>query len=93
VTWFAESNGIPPKTEGWVKFQVQDDTFAQLSDTILIYWDNPFVGNTFFGYTTSSQDDLDPRVLWEASCGDDVFPTLENNKPQVNFFFTIFRSS
>lgn len=86
VTWFAESNFPATGTEGWVKYQVVPFKGQTLNDTILIYWDNPFVGNTFFGYQASSQNDLDPKKLWQADCGDDVHLVFEGQPSQFDFF-------
>jgi hypothetical protein len=68
ATWEAESSGLGTGTEGWVKYQA-----SGVGDIITIYWDNPFVGNTFFGFRASSDDSIDPRQVFNATnCGDDV---------------------
>jgi hypothetical protein len=69
ATWEAESDALitGTGTEGWVKYQV-----SGFSDINTIYWDNPFVGNTFFGFIATSDDSIDPRQSWDADCGDSV---------------------
>lgn len=80
--WQAESGGSIPilgsvatGTEGWVKYRAKG-----VEDTVLIYWDNPFQGGTFFGFKASAQDDLDPKKAsseggFDAACGDDHLDT------------------
>jgi hypothetical protein len=86
--WEAESSGVATGTEGWVKYQV-----SGLSDTITIYWTNPFVGNTFFGFDASSVDNVDPRQRWNADCGDNVQSGGSTFPPPSQFGFFAVRSA
>jgi hypothetical protein len=82
ATWEHESQGINTGTEGWVKFRM-----VGAGDTVLIYWDNPAVGNTFFGFAISSKDSLDPNALFgTASCGDDQLPPSGGFEPPASQF-------
>lgn len=79
--WQAESDGVIPilgsiatGTEGWVKYRVVSSipNIPDPGDMVLFYWDNPFVGNTFFGFKIATQN-IKPSKLWHMAggCDDD----------------------
>jgi len=62
VTWESQSNGFLTGTEGWVRYYPVDANSDNVaipspvpdSDTIYVYWDNPFVGSN--SYNTTATD-------------------------------------
>lgn len=72
VVWGSESNGFATGTEGWVRYRVTPnntdldlvpDPFPD-SETIYVYWDNPFVGSN--SYNTSA---LSPYIVTQQGDG------------------------
>lgn len=62
VVWQTESDTFMQGTEGWAKFQASP--IEKAGDIVTIYWDNPFVGNTFFGFAATQFDTVDPAQQW-----------------------------
>src|SRR5262249_24719677 len=66
--WESESHGFCTGTEGWVEFEVSDD-----SGVIRLHWNNPFIGSNKYSHTA-------PRlyqVSYKGGVGDNATVTFE----------------
>src|SRR5262249_25138773 len=66
--WESESHGFCTGTEGWVEFEVSDD-----SGVIRLHWNNPFVGSNEYSHTAQPLD----QVSYKDGVGDNATVTFE----------------